>query len=210
MGITAHPGIISSISVSFDGKYFFSAGGSDLAAYMYEIDLSDKNINKDNNGSNNNHNENSNSNSYNDDDMNNSNNSRRHSVDKVLESQKSFLTLLEGGEGGELHEDIIEYFYFCQLRAQGEDSMNVRTVSGEIPIEEIPSLMRAVGFYPSEGQVLDMLNEVQGPLYFLFPFFFLTFFLFFSPVFLIFFTLTSVVQINAVFLTVFLKCTIFE
>ena len=170
MGITAHPGIISSISVSFDGKYFFSAGGSDLAAYMYEIDLSDKNISNDNNGSNNNHNENSNSNSYNDDDMNNSNNSRRHSVDKVLESQKSFLTLLEGGEGGELHEDIIEYFYFCQLRAQGEDSMNVRTVSGEIPIEEIPSLMRAVGFYPSEGQVLDMLNEVQGP-----PSFFLFF-----------------------------------
>ena len=191
MGITAHPGIISSISVSFDGKYFFSAGGSDLAAYMYEIDLSDKNINKDNNGSNHNHNENSNSNSYNDDDMNNSNNSRRHSVDKVLESQKSFLTLLEGGEGGELHEDIIEYFYFCQLRAQGEDSMNVRTVSGEIPIEEIPSLMRAVGFYPSEGQVLDMLNEVQGPLSF-FSFTFANFiFLFLFHIFYFFYVFFS-------------------
>ena len=194
MGITAHPGIISSISVSFDGKYFFSAGGSDLAAYMYEIDLSDKNINKDNNGSNNNHNENSNSNSYNDDDMNNSNNSRRHSVDKVLESQKSFLTLLEGGEGGELHEDIIEYFYFCQLRAQGEDSMNVRTVSGEIPIEEIPSLMRAVGFYPSEGQVLDMLNEVQGPPSFFCPILLILSYFFFS-IFFTFFTYSSAVQI---------------
>ena len=72
-----------------------------------------------------------------------------------------FLALLEGGENGDLHEDIIEYFYFCQLRAQGEESTDERTIPGEIPIDEIPSLMRAVGFYPSEGQVADMTNEVR-------------------------------------------------
>ena len=78
-----------------------------------------------------------------------------------VDPSRSFLSLLEGGEGGDLHEDLIEYFYYCQLRAQGEDSMDERTVSGRIPIEEIPSLMRAVGFYPSEAQVSDMLNEVK-------------------------------------------------
>lgn len=129
MGINAHPGMISAIAVSFDGKYLFSAGGTDLSAYMYEIYLGDSNV---------------------------------VSVDDRNSESKSsmILTLLEGGPGGELHEDIIEYFYYCQLRAQGEESMSVRSISGYIPIEEVPSLMRAVGFYPSELQVVDMLNEV--------------------------------------------------
>jgi hypothetical protein len=123
--------MISAIAVSFDGKYLFSAGGTDLSAYMYEIDLGDSNIG-----------------SFREEDRNS-------------ESKSSMiLTLLEGGPGGELHEDIIEYFYYCQLRAQGEESMSVRSISGHIPIEEVPSLMRAVGFYPSELQVVDMLNEV--------------------------------------------------
>jgi hypothetical protein len=128
MGTGAHPGVISSIAVSFDGKYLFSTGGPDMSAFMYELDLTDT--------------------------------SSTVTVDDI-ESKSPFLSLLEGGQGGELHEDIIEYFYYCQLRAQGEESMAVRSISGHIPIEEIPSLMRAVGFYPSEGQVVDMLNEVR-------------------------------------------------
>jgi hypothetical protein len=29
---------------------------------------------------------------------------------------KPFFALLEGGEGGELHTDLVDYFYYCQLR----------------------------------------------------------------------------------------------
>jgi hypothetical protein len=45
-------------------------------------------------------------------------------------SMDPFLELLEGGKGGDLHNDIIDYFYLCQLRTQGENSMDVRAVTG--------------------------------------------------------------------------------
>jgi len=34
-------------------------------------------------------------------------------------------------------------------------------IIGKIPLEEIPSLFRAVGFYPSESEVSDMMGEVR-------------------------------------------------
>lgn len=154
MGINAHSGAISALCVSYDGQYLFSAGKSDQSSYMYEVDLSNSregDVSDSNN-------------------INNNSDSLTASqsvgeTDKIISGSeidlyRPFLSLLDGGEGGDLHEDIIEYFYYCQLRAQGEDSMEERTVSGRIPIEEISSLMRAVGFYPSEAQVVDMLNEV--------------------------------------------------
>jgi cilia- and flagella-associated protein 251 len=42
-----------------------------------------------------------------------------------------YLELLDGGNGGELHNDIVDYFYLCQLRNQGENAMEARDVSGE-------------------------------------------------------------------------------
>jgi cilia- and flagella-associated protein 251 len=144
MGISAHAGAISAISVSFDGKYLFSAGRGDQSSYMYELCLGDDGgVGKAD--------------------------SIQHSgaegqptdIVRTSGSLEPFLSLLEGGKGGDLHEDIIDYFYYCQLRAQGEDSMEERAVTGRIPVDEIPALMRAVGFYPSEAQVVDMLNEVH-------------------------------------------------
>ena len=173
MGINAHPGQISAISVSHDGKYFFTAGGSDLSAYMFEIGFND---NKDDDDNDNNHlnnlNDPSNLLSRKTSNMNlnlNLNSNLNLNLNSIITKNKSntknplkyFLALLEGGDGGDLHEDIIEYFYFCQLRAQGEESLDERTISGVIPIEEVPSLMRALGFYPSEAQVADMTNEVR-------------------------------------------------
>ena len=154
MGISAHAGAISAISVSFDGKYLFSAGRGDQSSFMYELCLGDDGVV---------------SNSYCHD------TSIEHCDLQVApgdavrtlgshptrESLEPFLSLLDGGEGGDLHEDIIDYFYFCQLRAQGEDSMEARAISGRIPVEQIAALMRAVGFYPSEAQAAEMLNEVH-------------------------------------------------
>ena len=77
------------------------------------------------------------------------------------EEMGSFYSLLDGGEGGELYDDIANYFYYSQLRSQGEDAMEERRITGKIPVTEIPSVMRAVGFYPSEEQVTNMMNEVK-------------------------------------------------
>ena len=37
--------------------------------------------------------------------------------------------------------------------SQGSDSMNTREVSTTVPIGQIPYIMRAIGFYPSEQEV---------------------------------------------------------
>ena len=154
MGISAHAGAISSISVSFDGKYLFSAGRGDQSSYMYELCLGDDSSIS---------NTSSNGTSIERCDLQgeSTETARALRVSAAREVLGPFLSLLDGGEGGDLHEDMIDYFYYCQLRAQGEDSMEARAISGRIPVEEIPALMRAVGFYPSEAQAVDMLNEVH-------------------------------------------------
>lgn len=129
VGIVAHPGEITGMSVSCDGRFVFSAGGADLTVNMWLI------------------------------------------IDELdeLETQLSpgavdmtpFLALLEGGPYGELHQNLVDYFYYCQLRHGGEDTMDTRKLTGMIPLEEIPALMRAVGYYPSEDEVVNMINEVR-------------------------------------------------
>lgn len=94
MGIVAHPGRISCMCVSNDGRFMFTGGGADLTSGMFAID-----------------------------------GSALTPIDKSNDLTP-FLDLLEGGNGGELHNDIVDYFYLCQLRNQGEDAMETRDVSG--------------------------------------------------------------------------------
>ena len=74
-----------------------------------------------------------------------------------------FYALLEDGVGvnGELYSNIIDYFYFCQIRSHGENVMDVRAITGKIPIAEISTLMRAIGYFPSEEEILNMTNEIR-------------------------------------------------
>ncbi|KAL8180113.1 UNVERIFIED_CONTAM: hypothetical protein K2H54_007137, partial [Gekko kuhli] len=64
-----------------------------------------------------------------------------------------FYNLLDGGREGEFFRELEDYFYYAQLRHQGIDTMEPRKVSTRIPLEQIPFVMRAMGFYPSEEQV---------------------------------------------------------
>jgi WD40 repeat protein/Ca2+-binding EF-hand superfamily protein len=72
-----------------------------------------------------------------------------------------FYGLLEGGKDGELFSELEDYFYYSQMRSQGVDSMEKREVLITIPLSEIPFVMRALGYYPSEQEVEDMTNEVK-------------------------------------------------
>ncbi len=131
VGIVAHPDVISSIAVSNDGRFIFSCGGNDLSVNMWEIDTSELVSVADGD------------------------------EDATSNEMAAFFGLLEGGENGPLHSDIKDYFYYCQLRTQGENAMEKRNITGKIPVAEVPSLVRAVGFYPSEEEVSNMVTEVK-------------------------------------------------
>ncbi|KAM7090088.1 cilia- and flagella-associated protein 251 [Ciconia maguari] len=72
-----------------------------------------------------------------------------------------FYSLLDGGREGKLFRELEDYFYYAQLRNHGIDTLETRQVSTHIPLEEIPSVMRAMGFYPSEEKIEEMINEVK-------------------------------------------------
>ncbi|XP_030074184.1 cilia- and flagella-associated protein 251 [Microcaecilia unicolor] len=72
-----------------------------------------------------------------------------------------FYGILDGGRDGELFRELEDYFYYAQLRNQGIDTMETRQMSTQIPLKEVPYIMRALGFYPTEQEMEDMLNEVR-------------------------------------------------
>uniref|UniRef100_A0A670YV84 Cilia and flagella associated protein 251 n=1 Tax=Pseudonaja textilis TaxID=8673 RepID=A0A670YV84_PSETE len=72
-----------------------------------------------------------------------------------------FYNLLEGGRDGAFFKELEDYFYYVQLVHQGINTMEPREVSTRIPLEQVPFVIRAMGFYPSEDQIEDMLNEVK-------------------------------------------------
>ncbi|CAF1189811.1 unnamed protein product [Didymodactylos carnosus] len=72
-----------------------------------------------------------------------------------------FYKLLEGGREGDIFKEMQDLFYYSQLRYQGLDRFDRREVAPVIPLSEIPFVMRALGYYPTEQEIEEMLNEVK-------------------------------------------------
>ncbi|XP_053442982.1 cilia- and flagella-associated protein 251 [Nycticebus coucang] len=72
-----------------------------------------------------------------------------------------FYGLVSGGREGKFYRELEDYFYYSQLRSQGIDTMETREVSEHICLSELPFVMRAIGFYPSEEKIDDMFNEIK-------------------------------------------------
>ncbi|XP_035196390.1 cilia- and flagella-associated protein 251 isoform X1 [Oxyura jamaicensis] len=122
-----HPGGVSDLACSYDGRYVFTAGGSDRTVLKWEVNL----------------------------------NALEAAASLGGKDLVPFYSLLEGGREGEFFRELEDYFYYVQLRSQGIDTLETRQVSTHIPLEEIPSVMRAMGFYPSEEEIEEMINEVK-------------------------------------------------
>ncbi|TPX48567.1 hypothetical protein SeMB42_g01502 [Synchytrium endobioticum] len=54
-----------------------------------------------------------------------------------------------------------DFFYYCQILEQGEDTTEKRYVSDRISLEQVSNFMRALGYYPSEQDCEDLIREMQ-------------------------------------------------
>jgi hypothetical protein len=125
MALIAHPGPISCIASSFDGKYIITAGGGDRSVNLWQVNPASLNEQVQTSG-----------------------------IDP-------YMSLIEGGRNGEFYQDILDYFYYGQLRSQGINTTEARKTTGFVPVEEVINLMRALGYYPTEQEILDMKNEIK-------------------------------------------------
>lgn len=58
-----------------------------------------------------------------------------------------------------LNQELQDYFYYTQLRIQGEDTTNARQADGLIPVSEVGLMMRALGFFPTEMEIDNMVGD---------------------------------------------------
>jgi hypothetical protein len=90
----------------------------------------------------------------------------------ILESQIQFagdglipfLNMLdETGKGanGPAYRELEDYFYYAQLRSQGENASKDRQIKETVPLKEVPLIMQAMGFYASQQEIEDLMNEVK-------------------------------------------------
>ena len=71
-----------------------------------------------------------------------------------------YIDVVEGGKDGDFMKEIIDYFYYAQIRSQGEETTAKRKIEGKIPFTQVPNLMRALGYYPSEKEIQNMTYEI--------------------------------------------------
>ncbi|GLV32296.1 hypothetical protein CBL_00993 [Carabus blaptoides fortunei] len=74
---------------------------------------------------------------------------------------KQYIRLIEGGLTGWLFQEMQDLFYYMQILHQGENSALPRKASSKLPVTELPNLMRAIGYYPTEYALDNMKYEVK-------------------------------------------------
>ncbi|XP_059061775.1 cilia- and flagella-associated protein 251-like [Achroia grisella] len=72
-----------------------------------------------------------------------------------------YYCLIENGRPGWLFQEIRDLFYYIQILCQGTFSPAVRRVRDYIPIDSLPDLMRALGYFPSEYEVENLIVEAK-------------------------------------------------
>lgn len=65
-----------------------------------------------------------------------------------------FCCLIEGGIKGWLMNEMKDLFYYAQILHQGENTTAARVITDTVVVEKIPNLMRAIGYYPSNEEVI--------------------------------------------------------
>jgi len=72
-----------------------------------------------------------------------------------------FIELIEGGREGQNYQDMKDFFYYSMIRSKNENTTKSRKLDNKVPLSELPNLMRAMGYYPTEQEVQNMKDEVK-------------------------------------------------
>ncbi|XP_011708199.1 PREDICTED: WD repeat-containing protein 66-like [Wasmannia auropunctata] len=77
------------------------------------------------------------------------------------EGLSPFYCLIDGGKKGWLANEIKDMFYYAQILHQGEITTEPRTVSDTVVVEQIPNLMRSIGYYPTNKELENIMAEIR-------------------------------------------------
>jgi len=58
-----------------------------------------------------------------------------------------------------------DFFYYSMIRSKDENTTKTRKLNGTVPLTELPNLMRAMGYYPTNQEVNNMKDEVKFSVY---------------------------------------------
>ena len=130
MGMIAHPGRISAMTATNDGKFLFTSGYDDIGIVnMWFVNYA-----------------------------------AIEEQERVYAAENNPLdiypNLLEGGKNGQIFRDLKDFFYYAQIKSSSANPTKAKKLDGKIPHFEVPFLMRALGYYPTRQEGLNMVNEV--------------------------------------------------
>jgi WD40 repeat protein len=130
MGMIAHPGKICSMSATNDGKFLFTCGADDIGIINMWL----------------------------------VNYAAIEEQERMYAAETSPLdiypNLLEGGKDGQMFRDLKDFFYYAQIKSSSSNPTKAKNLNGKIPHTEVPFIMRALGYYPTKQEALNMVNEV--------------------------------------------------
>lgn len=75
---------------------------------------------------------------------------------------KQFNALLEGGEGGEEYTTVADTFTYGQIHAQGERTRGPRAGGKYLPLVQLPTLLRGLGYFPSAWEEGLFMEEARA------------------------------------------------
>ena len=77
------------------------------------------------------------------------------------EGIEPFLTMLEGGREGLMYQEMLDFFYYAQIKSKDENITKTRKLDGKFNMSYLTGLMSAMGYYPSKKEIENIMNEVK-------------------------------------------------
>ena len=74
---------------------------------------------------------------------------------------KPFLNLLEGGKEGKKYKEMVDYFYYAQIKSKDENTTKHRVLDQTVAINCIHGLLASLGYYPSIEEINNIQREVR-------------------------------------------------